>query len=79
LLPSAFITTDNLKIYEKKFSACPSNEWLLKDGICYLADSTISKPWDDAVLWCIARNSLLVYPKTNTEKNVLINILQRYD
>lgn len=57
------------------FIACPDSNWSLRDGICYLADAAVTRNWDDAVQWCIGRNSLLVYPKTLSEKNNVLDIL----
>ncbi|VDI53765.1 mannose receptor, C type [Mytilus galloprovincialis] len=60
---------------ENTFTACPDSNWSLRDGVCYLADTAVTRNWDDAVQWCIGRNSLLVYPKTLTEKSNVLDIL----
>ncbi|XP_076081256.1 CD209 antigen-like protein C [Mytilus galloprovincialis] len=59
---------------ENTFTTCPDSNWSLRNGICYLADAAVTRSWDGAVQWCIDRSSLLVYPKTPTEKNNVFNI-----
>ena len=75
--PSLFKLSFRNLIIWNTFSACPSSEWILNGGICYLADKAVSRSWDDAVLYCIAINSLLVHPKTNVEKDFVYSLLRR--
>ena len=75
--PSLFKLSFRNLIIWNTFSACPSSEWILNGGICYLADEAVSRSWDDAVLYCIAINSLLVHPKTYVEKDFVYSLLHR--